>query len=144
MAYTTKKLSEVESLAEVPENATVLAEVDGVIKRIPGDELGGKTIFINVTKTGYDGADGYENVVNTPDKEYKYEDVKNFIISGAQVVLRIHDTCEMWDGSYHNDYYFMYPSYVIDNGSIAFQYLWSNKKSGSVTSLWPDNTWIFN
>lgn len=35
------KLSEVEALTEVPENATVLAEVDGVIKRIPGDGLGG-------------------------------------------------------------------------------------------------------
>lgn len=41
MAYEFKKLGEVESLAEVPENATVLAEVDGSIKRIPSAGLGG-------------------------------------------------------------------------------------------------------
>lgn len=41
MAYEFKKLSEVEALSEVPENATVLAEVDGSIKRIPSNGLGG-------------------------------------------------------------------------------------------------------
>ena len=41
MAYEFMSLAEVESLPEVPENATVLAEVDGSIKRIPGNGLGG-------------------------------------------------------------------------------------------------------
>lgn len=41
MAYEFKKLSEMELLDSVPENATVLAEVDGVIRRVPGDGLGG-------------------------------------------------------------------------------------------------------
>lgn len=35
------KLSEVEALEEVPEGASVLAEVNGVIKRVPGEGLGG-------------------------------------------------------------------------------------------------------
>lgn len=41
MAYEFMSLAEVEALPEVPENATVLAEVDGSIKRIPGEGLGG-------------------------------------------------------------------------------------------------------
>jgi hypothetical protein len=43
MAYEFKKLSDVEALTEVPENATVLAEVNGAIKRIPGNGLGGSS-----------------------------------------------------------------------------------------------------
>lgn len=45
MSYEFKKLSEVEALTEVPEGATVLAEVDGAIKRIPGNGLGGGEVF---------------------------------------------------------------------------------------------------
>lgn len=41
MAYEFMSLAEVEALPEVPENATVLAEVGGSIKRIPGKGLGG-------------------------------------------------------------------------------------------------------
>ena len=41
MAYEFKKLSEVEALDAVPEGASVLAEVDGAIKRVPGEGLGG-------------------------------------------------------------------------------------------------------
>lgn len=47
MAYEFMSLAEVEALPEVPENATVLAEVGGSIKRIPGNGLGGgKSLII--------------------------------------------------------------------------------------------------
>ena len=50
MSYVFKKLSEVEALTEVPEGAKVLAEVGGVIRRVPGSGLGGsggiKTVII--------------------------------------------------------------------------------------------------
>ena len=41
MAYDFVRLADVEALSEVPENATVLAEVNGAIKRVPGKGLGG-------------------------------------------------------------------------------------------------------
>lgn len=41
MAYEFKRLADVEALSEVPENATVFAEVNGEIKRVPGSGLGG-------------------------------------------------------------------------------------------------------
>lgn len=41
--YEFKKLSDVTLLDSVPEGATVLAEVDGVINRVPGGGLGGGT-----------------------------------------------------------------------------------------------------
>lgn len=41
MAYEFKRLADVEALSEVPDNATVLAEVNGSIKRVPGNGLGG-------------------------------------------------------------------------------------------------------
>ena len=43
MSYEFKKLSEVESLPEVPEGAKVLAEANGKIVRVPGSGLGGDT-----------------------------------------------------------------------------------------------------
>lgn len=56
MNYEFKKLSEVESLNEVPENATVLAEVDGTIKRIPSSGLGGTFKTAIIKQYGYDDA----------------------------------------------------------------------------------------
>lgn len=44
MAYEFKKLSEMELLDSVPAGAAVLAEVDGVIRRVPGDGLGGSGV----------------------------------------------------------------------------------------------------
>lgn len=41
MAYEFKRLSDVTLLDSVPNNATVLAEVDGAIRRVPGNGLGG-------------------------------------------------------------------------------------------------------
>lgn len=41
MAYEFKTLGSVEALTKVPENANALVEVDGAIKRVPGDALGG-------------------------------------------------------------------------------------------------------
>lgn len=43
MAYDFKRLSDVEALTEVPENANALIEVDGIIKKVPGSGLGGAT-----------------------------------------------------------------------------------------------------
>lgn len=59
MAYEFQKLSEVEALAEVPEGANALIEVNGDIKRVPGSGLGGgagiKTAIIKDSK--------YDNMV---------------------------------------------------------------------------------
>lgn len=52
MAYDFKKLADVEALTEVPEGATVLAEVGGQVKRIPGEGLGGGgfTVVFTITE----------------------------------------------------------------------------------------------
>lgn len=56
--YEFTKLSAVEALAEVPENANALVEVDGAIKRVPGSGLGGdKGIKTAIIKSSdYDNA----------------------------------------------------------------------------------------
>ena len=57
MAYEFKKLAEVEAMAEVPKGASVLAEVNGAIKRVPGDGLGGGGIKTAIIKSSdYDSA----------------------------------------------------------------------------------------
>lgn len=50
MAYTFKKLGEVEALTEVPEGANALIEINGAVKRVPGSGLGGgiKTAIIKL------------------------------------------------------------------------------------------------
>lgn len=58
MNYEFKKLGEVEALNEVPENATVLAEVDGAIKRIPGNGLGGGNTLVITSSDFVNAASG--------------------------------------------------------------------------------------
>lgn len=41
MSYEFTKLADVPALEEVPEGANALIEVDGAIRRVPGDGLGG-------------------------------------------------------------------------------------------------------
>ena len=41
MSYNFTKLTEVEALSKIPNNATVIAEVNGALKRLPSDGLGG-------------------------------------------------------------------------------------------------------
>ena len=57
MAYEFTKLSEVELLESVPDNASAFVEVDGTVKRVPGSRLGGGGIKTAVVKApGYDSA----------------------------------------------------------------------------------------
>ena len=73
--YTFKKLGEVEALIEVPEGANAFIEVDGEVKRVPGDGLGGaggiKTAIIK--SSDYDnGIAGLQTTV-TAEPEVTYE-----------------------------------------------------------------------
>lgn len=54
MEYTYKKLADVEALTEVPEEATVFAEVNGEVKRIPGKGLGGSIKTAIIKDSMYD------------------------------------------------------------------------------------------
>lgn len=64
MSYNFTKLAEVEALNEVPENATVLAEVDGSVKRIPGSGLGGGSASAKIidARVWYDQNDDGDSV----------------------------------------------------------------------------------
>lgn len=55
--YTFKKLSDVEALTEIPEGANAFIEVNGEVKRVPGDGLGGGGIKTAIIKSSeYDNA----------------------------------------------------------------------------------------
>lgn len=57
MAYVFTKLSEVELLESVPDNASAFVEVGGTVKRVPGSGLGGGGIKTAVVKMpDYDSA----------------------------------------------------------------------------------------
>lgn len=57
MAYVFTKLSEVELLESVPDNASAFVEVDGTVKRVPGSGLGGGGVKTAIVKMpGYDSA----------------------------------------------------------------------------------------
>ena len=67
MSYEFKTLGSVEALTEVPENANVLVEVDGAIKRAPGGALGGNEydlVIIDESTNGIIAIDSgsYQNV----------------------------------------------------------------------------------
>lgn len=56
MNYEFKKLADVEALPEVPEVATVFAEVNGEVKRIPSSGLGGVVKTAIIKDSRYDDA----------------------------------------------------------------------------------------
>ena len=72
MAYEFMSLAEVEALSEVPENATVLAEVDGSIKRIPGEGLGGGKSLVIVESSFTDFYANTSVAKNRPAPAYTY------------------------------------------------------------------------
>lgn len=72
MAYEFMSLAEVEALPEVPENATVLAEVDGSIKRIPGNGLGGGKSLVIVESSFTDFYAGTSSPKVAPAPAYTY------------------------------------------------------------------------
>lgn len=98
--YNFRKLSEVEQLETVPENANAIVEVDGEIKRVAGGGLGGSggggvltvTIVTDGTSCQCDDA--------------TYEEVKAALDSHKPVLFSI----------YHNEYLY-YPSYVYLEGA---------------------------
>lgn len=68
-----KKLSEVEQIETASDNATVLVEEGGEIKRVPKKEVGGAGIPTAIIKdSGYDNAIvGVQTMISAP--EYTYE-----------------------------------------------------------------------
>lgn len=72
MNYEFKKLGEVEALSEVPENATVLAEVDGSIKRVPSNGLGGGSgnTLVITSSDFVDAVSGISTFIAVPTTTY--------------------------------------------------------------------------
>lgn len=74
MSYEFKRLSEVAAMADMPEGAKVLAEVNGQIVRVPGSGLGGsggiKTAIIK--SSDYDQALAGVQTFITTDPEITY------------------------------------------------------------------------
>lgn len=99
MAYEFKRLADVEALSEVPENATVLAEVDGSIKRVPSGGSGGGagTLVVNLL---FDDRTGWE-------KDKTFAEIETAISAGTTVVLHYNhlevtdDGEEMWYSKYY-------------------------------------------
>lgn len=88
MSYEFKKLSEVEALAEVPEGATVLAEVGGAIKRIPGSGLGGGKVLKIICSNFGEYLSEASTMVSAP--SYTFE--TNMTFAEAQAAFR---ACEL-------------------------------------------------
>lgn len=72
MAYEFMSLAEVKALSEVPENATVLAEVDGSIKRIPGEGLGGSGNNLVIVESSFTDYYNQPEVEDLSEPPYTY------------------------------------------------------------------------
>ena len=90
MAYEFMSLAEVEALSEVPENATVLAEVDGSIKRIPGKGLGGSGNNLVIVESSF--TDYYNPSEVSPVSESPYTYTANMEFADALAAFR---ACEL-------------------------------------------------
>ena len=87
MAYDFVRLADVEALSEVPENATVLAEVNGAIKRVPGSGLGGSGNTIVIVKNpNYSSASPMPIGTTSPDEFWT-----NMSLAEALTALRAYE-----------------------------------------------------
>ena len=116
MAYEFMSLAEVESLPEVPENATVLAEVDGSIKRIPGNGLGGGKSLVIVESSF---TDFYANTPSPKDASASapaYTYTANMDFADALAAFR---ACELTNAVLYafNDYPMFLNCAVADFGA---------------------------
>ena len=90
MAYEFMSLAEVEALPEVPENATVLAEVGGSIKRIPGEGLGGSGNNLVIVESSF--TDFYSNTPSPKISGSSYTYTANMEFADALAAFR---ACEL-------------------------------------------------
>ena len=136
MSHSFQKITEVESLPEVPENATVLCEVDGTVKRVPGDSLGGAP---GVT-TLHIFMDEDVPHVNKPNCKIKWDTLKGLVnnFDGHNVILCLHNSAMSEDDeeldyeSIGNIEYFRYAStfdgsFLSPEVVMVFSYLSQDK-----------------
>lgn len=90
MAYEFMSLAEVEALPEVPENATVLAEVGGSIKRIPGEGLGGSGNNLVIVESSF--TDFYTGLSTAIEAGSAYTYTANMEFADALAAFR---ACEL-------------------------------------------------
>lgn len=113
MDYEFKKLAEVESLSEVPENATVLAEVNGLVKRVPSSGLGGGSndydAIITINTVGM-----YLSPNDITLTKWNFEDLKNKLKDGKTPNIAL-VTSYTYDGMVWGHYV---PASVIYNNDI--------------------------
>lgn len=88
MAYEFKRLADVEALSEVPENATVLAEVNGAIKRVPGNGLGGSGNTIVIVQNPNYASSSEKSIDDSSTSE---EYLTNMSLAEALVALRAYE-----------------------------------------------------
>lgn len=123
-AYEFTKLGEVEKLEEVPEGANAFIEVDGAVKRVPGDGLGGSGGAITpfFTFSGYDlYLDKNKATMATP------YDVLKAMANGTAVVFIGSSTVPPFQAKHENCaggpqklLGFTYSGYVRDPLSMTF------------------------
>lgn len=98
MAYEFMSLAEVEALPEVPENATVLAEVGGSIKRIPGEGLGGSGNNLVIVESSF--TDFYNPpVVEPQEASSSYTYTANMEFADALAAFR---ACELTNAALYS------------------------------------------
>ena len=75
--FTFVSINEKELLNEAPDNANVLVEVDGAIKRVPKSEIGGaKGYIVVVTQDNFDDSTGFDGLACTINYDEAYEVLK--------------------------------------------------------------------
>ena len=132
MSYEFKKLSEVEALTEVPDSATVLAEVGGAIKRIPGSGLGGGKVL----KIIYSNFGEYLNS-STPMASAGYTFEANMTLDEARAVFR---ACELDGAHVYMANVRLTLNYIVelDNGGDAYFMFMGMNENDRVYIWWTE------
>lgn len=111
MAYEFTKLGEVEALEKVPEGANALIEIEGDIKRVPGDSLNGGIKTAIIKSSDYDdvlagGTPADEDAVTFSCVNMTFEEALAEVMAGKPLSVMVlmtysndshGNTCEWFD-----------------------------------------------
>ena len=109
MAYDFQRLADVELLEEVPDGASAVVAVDGVVKRVPGSGLGGggvATAILRFTSESNASAKAVKRITITPANKlpitcdnYTYEQARAVLTAGdpfTAMILMSENNISAW------------------------------------------------
>ena len=147
MSYNFKSIADVDVVETFADNANILIEEDGAIKKVSKNELSLKEEFdLDISITIANNSEGNRTHEYVIANKKSFEEIKNKIINGLPLNSKVICTISLSEStvpfySMHNMWYGYFPAGSVDSGSPEHIYFEINCDDYTVCLILnPDNT----